>query len=132
MFPVGLGEDRADDRGDHILAPFRHDREHVAHEMDPASLPRRALEHGPDRFLQTRVGVRHDQLHPAQATRFQRPKKCGSKPFVLGITNVEAKNFPPSTGGNTNGDDDGLGDDAVIDPRLAVGGVEEDIREIQC
>ena len=39
VLTVGLGEDSADDRGDHILRPFRHDRENVAHEMDPASLP---------------------------------------------------------------------------------------------
>ena len=49
---VGLGEDRADDRGDHVLAAFRDDGEHVAHEVHAASLPGGALEHGPDRLLQ--------------------------------------------------------------------------------
>ena len=36
VWRVGLGEDRADDRGDHVLGALGHDREHVAHEVDPA------------------------------------------------------------------------------------------------
>ena len=52
VLSVGLREDRADDRGHHVLGYFRNDREHVAHEMHPAVLSARALEHGPDRFLQ--------------------------------------------------------------------------------
>lgn len=50
MPPIGLSEDRADDRGDHVLTPFRHDGEYVAHEMHPASSPAGTLEHGPVRF----------------------------------------------------------------------------------
>lgn len=52
LVSVGLGEDCADDRRDHVLAAFRNDGEHVAHEVHPASLPGRALEHGADRLLQ--------------------------------------------------------------------------------
>ena len=57
VFRVGLGEDSADDRRDHILAAFQDDGELVALEMNPAPLPGRALENGPDRFLQA-VSVR--------------------------------------------------------------------------
>ena len=58
VLSVGLGEDGADDRGDHVLGPFRHDGEVVAHEMHPASLPCSALEHGADGFLQAFSGRR--------------------------------------------------------------------------
>jgi len=58
VLSVGLGEDGADDRGDHVLGPFRHDGEDVAHEMHPASLPCSALEHGADGFLQAFSGRR--------------------------------------------------------------------------
>lgn len=52
VLSVGLRKDRADDRGDHVLGFFRNDREHVSHEMRPASLPAGALKHGLDRCLE--------------------------------------------------------------------------------
>lgn len=36
---IGLGEDRADRGGDHLLVALAHDREDVAHEVDPTPLP---------------------------------------------------------------------------------------------
>ena len=127
MFPVGLGEDRADDRRDHVLGAFRDNGEHIAHEMDPASLPRSALEDGANRFLQARVRVRHDQLHPVQSTDFQRAKKSRPEPFVFGVSDVETEDLSAPIGGDPDGDNNGLGDDAVIDSRFAVGRVEEHV-----
>ena len=37
VVPVGPGEDRTNDRRDHVLGSFRDDKEHIAHEMHPAS-----------------------------------------------------------------------------------------------
>jgi hypothetical protein len=51
MFLIRLGEDRADDRGHHLARAFRDHREHVAHEMDPAALPRGTLQHDRGGFL---------------------------------------------------------------------------------
>jgi hypothetical protein len=51
VLSVGLGEDGADNRGHHVLAAFRDDGEHGAHEVHPPSLPGRILEHRPDRLL---------------------------------------------------------------------------------
>ena len=65
MLGVPLDEDRSDNRGNHVLGAFRHDAEHVAHEVDPATLPPHGLENGADRFLQSAVGVGHDKVDPA-------------------------------------------------------------------
>src|SRR5690606_26367953 len=51
VFGVGLGEDRADDRGDHLLPALGQRGEDVAHEVDAATLPGSALQHhGSSRF----------------------------------------------------------------------------------
>lgn len=43
VFPVGLGEDGADDRGHHLLGSLRDHGEDVAYEMHPAALPAGSL-----------------------------------------------------------------------------------------
>ena len=50
-----------------VLVALGHDREHVAHEVHPATLPAGALQHGLDRVHQPGVSVRDDQLHPVRA-----------------------------------------------------------------
>jgi len=47
---IGLGEDRADDRGEGFSRARRHEHEQVAHEMEAAALPRGAGEDGADRL----------------------------------------------------------------------------------
>lgn len=131
VFPVGLGEDGADDRGDHILAALGHDGEDVAHEMHPAPLPGCALKHSPDRFLQPGAGIRHDQLHPVKATHLQRAEERGPEPFVFGFSDVETEDFPPPIRSYPDGDDDRLRDDPVIDTGFAVGRIKEHVRVVQ-
>jgi len=58
--------------------------------MDPVSLPGRTLEHGPGRFLQA---FRVRRTRPASA--------------------VDAENLAATVRSNTDGDNDGLGEDAV-------------------
>ena len=130
VLAVGLGEDRADARGHHLLRALRHDREAVAYEMDPASLPAGALEHRLNGLLEPGVRVRPDELHPAQAADLQRAEEAGPEALVLAVTDVDAEHFPAPVGGHPDGDDQGLGQDPVPDPGLAVGGVEGHIREV--
>lgn len=132
VFTIGLGEDGASDRRDHTLGAFRDNGKHVAHKMNSTALPTRALENSTDRFLEPGVRVIHDQLHPVDPADFQRVKKYRSEPLVFGISDVETEYLPAAGGGDSDGDDDGSGDDAVIDSGFAVGRVEEHIREIQC
>jgi hypothetical protein len=42
--------------------------QHVAHEVDPAALPRSAEHHRLDRTLEAGVLIGDHQLHPAQAS----------------------------------------------------------------
>ena len=130
VFAVRLGEDGADDRGDHLLRSFRDHGEDVAHKVHPAALPAGALEHGPDGLLQAGVRVRHNQLDPAEAAGLQRPKEAGPKALVLAVTNVESEDFPAPVGSHADRDDNGLGHDPVPDAGLAVGRVEEHVREV--
>ena len=65
---AGLGEDRADRRGDHLVVAFADLGQDVAHEVDPAALPAAALEDGPDGVDQAAVGVADDELDAVQAT----------------------------------------------------------------
>ena len=60
---VGLGEDRLDGGDHHVgLGPL-HPGQHVAHEVDPASLPGRSHHHRLDGGFQAQVLVRDDEPH---------------------------------------------------------------------
>jgi hypothetical protein len=124
VLAVRLGEDRSKDRRHHLLGSFRHHREDVAHEMDPASLPTSTLEHCPDGLLQPGVRVGHDQLHPVEAAGFQRPQEARPEALVLAVTNVEAEYFTAPVSSHPDRNNDSPGDDPVTDPGLAVGRVE--------
>ncbi len=124
---VGLGEDGADDRGNHVLAGTRDDGEHISHEVNSAALPRGTLEHCADGLLQTAVRVGDDELDTVQPARLQRPKELGPEDLVLAVTDVETEDFAAPVGGHSDGDDHRLGDDAVVDAGLAIRGVEEHI-----
>ena len=70
---VGLGEDGADDGGDHVLTCARDDGEHISHEMDSAALPGSTLKDGADGLLEAGVGVGDDELDAVQSAGFQGP-----------------------------------------------------------
>ena len=109
--------------------PFGHRGQHVAHEVDPAALPGRAEQHAADRGLQALVGVGDHQLHSVQAAGLQRAQERGPERAVLAVPDVEAEHLPPAVGGHPGGDHHRLGHDPPVDPGLAVGGVEEHVRE---
>ena len=98
--------------------------------MHPATLPGRAEQHRGDGLLEPGMGVGDDQLHPAQPAGFQAAQERGPERAVLAVAHGEAEHFPPAISPNSGGDHYRLGHDAVIDPGLAVGGVQEDIREL--
>jgi len=64
--PVGLSEDRAEHRGDHVLVRLGDQRQQVPGEMDPAALVRRTLEAATQRSNQTGVLVGDHQPDPGQ------------------------------------------------------------------
>jgi hypothetical protein len=59
-----VGEDRADQRGDHRLGVPWDLVQQVAHEMGPAALPARTIEHAGDGVDQALVGVLMTSLTP--------------------------------------------------------------------
>ena len=60
---VGLGEDRADHGGDHLLLVPRDLHEHVAHEVHATALPTRPGKDLGDRGLEPQVRVTDHELN---------------------------------------------------------------------
>jgi hypothetical protein len=124
---VGLGEDRADRGGDHLGVAFGHRGEHVAHEVHPAALPGRAEQHRHDRLLEAGVGVGDDQLGAGEPTGLEGAQERGPEGAVLRVADRAAEHLAVPVGGHAGGDHHRLGDDPAVDPRRAVGGVEEHV-----
>jgi hypothetical protein len=101
--------------------------ERTSHEVDAAVSPADALEHGNDSFPQPGMDVRDERLHPVKAPGLQRAEKSGSEALVCTVSDVETERFLAPIGCNT--DEDRLEDDAVPDPRVALGRVREQVRE---
>jgi len=127
--PAGLGEDRADGPGDHLGMALADPGQGVAHEVDPAALPARALHRGRDRLDEAAVGVADDQLKAAQATVLELAQQLGPEGFGLAVSDLAAQDFPSAVGTHPSGDHDGLRHDPLVKPDLAVGRIEEHIRE---
>ena len=85
------------------------------------------MEHGSDGFRQPTASVGHEQLHSAQAAGLYRAEEFRPEGFVLGVTNIEAENFTASVRRNPNGHDDRMGEDSMVDPGFAIGGIKEDV-----
>jgi len=97
--------------------------------MHPTALPGRADQDGLDRAAQTGVRIGDHQLHSREAAGFQRPQKRRPKRAVLRIADVKTQHFTAAVSSHPSGDHHRLRHHPVIDPGLAVGGVEKDIRE---
>src|SRR5512144_392243 len=125
----GLGEDGADGGGDHLGVALAHLGERVAQEVDAASLPARALQHGRDRGGQPAVGVADDQLHAGEPALAQGPEELGPELFGLAVADGVAEHLATSVRGHAGGHHDGLRHDPAVDAHLAVGGVGEQVAE---
>jgi hypothetical protein len=97
--------------------------------VHPAALPGRAEQHRGDRGFQPGVGIGDDQLGAGQAAGFERAQERRPERAVLGVADGEAEHLPVPVGGHPGGDHHGLGDDPAVDPRLAVGSVQEHVGE---
>jgi hypothetical protein len=64
-----------------------------------------------------------------QAVFAQVAQELGPEGFGLAVADHDADDFAAAVLGDAGGDDDGLGDDAVVDAGLDVGGVEEQTGE---
>ncbi len=75
------------------------------------------------------MGIGDDQLDPGQAAGLERAQERRPERAVLRVADGEAEHLAVAVGGHAGGDDDGLGDHPPVDPGLAVGGIQEHIRE---
>jgi len=90
VFTIGPNEDGADDRGDHVLGVFRDDERTLPMKWTRYRCQDAPWSTVPVTFFKPSVSVGHDQPHP-----------------------VQAENLAATVRSNTDGDNDGLGEDAV-------------------
>jgi len=100
--PVGLSEDRAEHRGDHVLVRLGDQREQVAGEVDPTALVRRALQAAAQRRDQPGMLVGDHQPDPGQAPSAQVGQKCPPERLLLAVAHGQAEDLP-ATGGRDPG-----------------------------
>ena len=124
-----LGEDGADERGDHLALALGDVDEHVSHEVHPAALPGR-LQHLRNGRLQPLVVVGDDELHPAQAATRQRAQEV--RPEGLGLRGPDRhpEDLALALGAHRDGDYHGDRNDPPGLARLHVGRVDPQIRPV--
>jgi hypothetical protein len=93
---VGLGEDRAHERGDERAGRLRHLREQVADEVRPASLPRGPRERRGDRVDQAGVRIGDDQPDAREPSCDQAAEERRPAGAVLGGVQVKTQDLPHS------------------------------------
>ena len=108
--------------------------------MHPASLPGGAKHHRGDRLFEPGVGIGDHQLGAGQAAGLQRPQECRPERPVLAVADGEPEDLTATVRGDTGGDHDRLGHHpgplaalattGATDPGLAVGRIEEHVREL--
>ncbi len=76
------------------------------------------------------MGIGDDQAHTAQATRPQRAQERRPERLVLAVAHGQAQHLPGAIGGHPGGHHDGLGHHPSSFVGLDVGGVEEDVGEL--
>ena len=98
----------------------------VAHEMDPAALPRGA-QHFSDGGLQALVRIGDDQLHAPQAAMAEAAQELDPERLGLAVANAHAQHLAPSVGVDRDGNDDGDRNDVMVAPGADIGGVQPEI-----
>ena len=126
---VGLGEDRADQRRDHLALLMGCGSHHVAHRVHAAALPGGALELGADRSTQPGVGVGDHELDAGEAAVAEAAEELGPEHFGLGVADVDTEDFSVSVSTQPGGDHDSFGHDVAVLAHVDVGGVEPHVDE---
>ena len=98
--------------------------------MDPAALPGGADEHGGDGLLEAQVVVGDDEGHAFEASRPKALEERRPEGAVLAVAHLHAQHFSVSGGGDARGDHHGARDDSAAQAALDVGGIGEDIGEL--
>jgi hypothetical protein len=121
---VGLGEDRAHQRGHHRLRRLRHPSQQIAHEMGTAPLPGGARQGRAHPVDQTNVGVGDHQPRARQTAGDQTPQEGKPTGAVFAGDDVEAQDLAMALGVHAHGDHHGDIDDAAVLTDLLGHGVE--------
>lgn len=93
---VGLGEDRAEHRGDHVAVRLGHVGEQVAGEVDPATLVPGTLKGPLQRLDQTGVLIADHQPHSVQTALLQGGQEAAPERLVLAATSTPRTSREPS------------------------------------
>ncbi len=125
---VGLGEDRAEQRRDHVHLVLGHHGEQVAGEMDPAPLMPHTVEGACDRGHQAGVLIGDDELHSGQASALQMGEELAPEHLVLAVADIQPEDLPPALAGDPGGDHDRFAGDQPAATDMQVGGIQEHVR----
>ena len=118
-----------DERENHLTLTFIRERQSVAHEMHPASLPRRVKDLR-DCCLQAEMRVRNYQLHAAQAASGKVAQELQPERFSFARTDRHTDDFPDAVRVYGHGDYHCNGHDAADLAHFHVRGVDPEIRPI--
>ena len=125
---VRLGKGRPNRGGDHGRGRFWHMGEGIPHEVHPAPLPARPLQHRSDGALQAFMGIADDQLHPNQAACDQPTQELEPESAVLARSHVQPEHLPLARGPHGNGDHHRQGHHASFPAHFQEGRIEPKIR----
>jgi hypothetical protein len=101
---VRLGKGRANRRGYHGGSGFGHVSEGIPHEVHPAPLPARPLQHRSNGALEAFVGIANHQLQASQAARQQPAQELEPESAVLAWPHIQPEDLPLTGGAYGNGD----------------------------
>jgi hypothetical protein len=121
------GEDRADDRAQHVVLLAAHVAAQIPEEVHGAALRRRPEDLG-ERGLQARVGVADGELDADQPARDEATEEVAPERLRFGLADVEADDLPAAGLVHGVGDHDALALHAAAVSDLLDLGVDEQIR----
>jgi hypothetical protein len=101
-------------------------RQHVAHEVDAAALPR-GVQHFGNSRLDALMGVRDHQLDAAQAASGERAQELGPEGLGFRRADVHAEHLAPAVAVDSNGDDHRNRHNAPALPHFHVGRVDPQV-----
>ncbi len=123
---VVLGKGGGDEGRDHPASTFPGMGQGIAHEVDPAALPRGA-KHPGDGGLDALMRVRDHQLDPAQPPARELAQELRPEGFGLGGPDVQTQNLAATVAVDADGDDRSDRDDPVVLAHFYIGRVDPEV-----